>query len=135
MELNSDKNVTPVNCAISNANGIAALHESANPGISSLTHPILTLFDFPVATLRLDDLVEQQRLEEVSFIKIDTEGAESIIVEGSIETFKRFEPDFYIVVHTPESFAKCRELLDFLSWDYDDSNPDARPFMVRCVTR
>lgn len=48
---------------------------------------------------RLDDFVPTLNLEKIDFIKIDTEGAEYNILEGGIQTLKKYKPKLLIEFH------------------------------------
>ena len=49
----------------------------------------------------LDQLVEQQRLQHVHFIKIDVEGAEDLVVEGARNTLMVFRPVLLLEILEP----------------------------------
>lgn len=53
----------------------------------------------PVLTTRIDDLVEQQGLDRVDFIKMDIEGAETAALEGAAGTIRRFKPKLGISIY------------------------------------
>jgi FkbM family methyltransferase len=45
-----------------------------------------------VLVISLDDLVDWENLETVSYIKIDAEGAEESIIKGGVKTIQKFRP-------------------------------------------
>lgn len=45
-----------------------------------------------VKTLNIDDLVEEEKLKKVDFIKLDVEGAELAALHGAVNTLRRFKP-------------------------------------------
>lgn len=47
---------------------------------------------YPVKTLTLDNFVDDNQLQAVDLIKIDTEGTENIILEGAFNTIQKFSP-------------------------------------------
>jgi FkbM family methyltransferase len=58
-----------------------------------------------VATWRLDDLLAQEPVERLDFIKLDLEGAEELAVRGALETIKRYRP---IVMYEQSAKASSR---------------------------
>lgn len=81
-------------CALSNVVGRASFtYVPELPGWSGLelqpypieTHPQT----IEVEVCRLDDLISETRID---FMKIDVEGAEELVLEGSVETIKRCHP-------------------------------------------
>jgi FkbM family methyltransferase len=64
-----------------------------------------------VTVVRLDRLVQEQQLPMPRFIKIDTEGAEALVLKGGLETLRRARPRLAIAVHGP---GPTRATLDLL---------------------
>ncbi len=87
IQLNNLKNVTPLQIALGESEGIAELHtsESANIG----THSLAVRTDYPVSEkgqkIRLqkgDDLVKNSSILSPTAIKIDVEGSELNVLRG-----------------------------------------------------
>lgn len=55
--------------------------------------------DFSAKMQTLDDLVREEELEEISLIKIDTEGFELNVLEGSMRTLQKYKPDLIIAAY------------------------------------
>jgi FkbM family methyltransferase len=49
-----------------------------------------------VITTTLDSYVEEKSLEHLDFLKVDTEGAELLILKGGCEAIERFKPLIYV---------------------------------------
>jgi FkbM family methyltransferase len=101
IESNALKNVTAFNLAVSNKVGIFSLSNSipdgknANTNIEYGTDKSFNLGGVSlgkngeqVQTTTIDNL----ELKNLDFIKIDVEGAESLVILGGIETIKKYKP-------------------------------------------
>ena len=62
---------------------------------------------------RLDDVISQYHLRPPNVIKIDTEGAERIVLQGAKATLQQHKPRLAIALHGPDH---ARETLEFL-WE------------------
>jgi FkbM family methyltransferase len=91
--------VQPINAAIGDTHGQLTLHRwinrAGNTGIIAPTHEIAPGFalkseTFDVEMLPLDSLVDQ--MERLDLVKIDVEGAESLVVKGMAKLVDRFRP-------------------------------------------
>lgn len=71
-------------------------------------------------TLSIDDLVNNQNLHSVDFIKMDIEGSELNALIGGEKTLKRFRPKLAIsVYHKPDDFITIPTYLHGLNLDYN----------------
>ena len=70
-------------------------------------------------TITLDDFVMENNLEKVDFIKTDIEGAEPYMLEGALETIKRFKPKMAIsIYHNLDDFTGIINQIDGLNLGY-----------------
>jgi len=70
-------------------------------------------------TLSIDDLVKEQGLESVDFIKMDIEGAEMPALQGASETIRKFRPKLAIsVYHKSDDMIVIPEFIRSLNSDY-----------------
>jgi len=70
-------------------------------------------------TLSIDDLVKEQNIETVDFIKMDIEGAEMPALKGAVESIKRFKPKLAIsVYHKPDDMIVIPEFIRSLNPGY-----------------
>jgi FkbM family methyltransferase len=88
--------------AVSNFNGKAVFHLSAGKsgggqGSSSLREPNLTTTIFPeiefresveVDCIRLDDFCVERGISRIDFLWMDVQGAEDMVIDGGVETFR-----------------------------------------------
>jgi FkbM family methyltransferase len=71
--------------------------------------------DITIKVDRLDDIVE----EEITFIKMDIEGAEALAIEGAKETIKKYHPKLAIsVYHKKDDFWKIPQQIFEIRDDY-----------------
>jgi len=83
--------------ALSDTNGYAIYHSSDNNELSgSIKNPLLhkTVHthvkfneDYLIKTIRLDDFVEENKIEFVSYFHLDVQGAEDKVIGGGLKTF------------------------------------------------
>jgi len=72
-----------------------------------------------VHTKNIDDLVAEQNIKKVDFIKMDIEGAEPYALKGAIDTIKRFKPVLAIAIyHSLDDFINIPEWIDSLDLGY-----------------
>lgn len=74
--------------------------------------------DTEVNMMRLDDYVDERKLDSIDVMKVDVEGAEHRLIEGGIETLESHEPTLILELH-PEKISEfgssVAEFLDTLS--------------------
>ena len=55
--------------------------------------------DVKMKSTTIDKFVEENNIEKIDYIKMDVEGAEKNILEGSIKTIKKFKPSLAIAIY------------------------------------
>jgi FkbM family methyltransferase len=94
------KNVFPINMAVSDISGISTFYNATDNAYSGLKEtgkkPIFQTEN--VLVVRIDDFVNIQKIERLDFLKIDVEGFEHQVINGSMETLKRFKPIIMIEI-------------------------------------
>ncbi|MGB2091997.1 MAG: FkbM family methyltransferase [Akkermansiaceae bacterium] len=72
-----------------------------------------------VRTISIDDMVSEQNLSKVSFIKMDIEGAELQALKGAANTLRQYRPKLAICVyHDLEDFWTIPQYLEELDLGY-----------------
>lgn len=69
---------------------------------------------------KLDDFVPTLNLEKIDYVKIDTEGAEYNILQGGVETLKKYKPKLLIEFHLFKDGnigSKCHQLLKEIGYE------------------
>lgn len=69
-----------------------------------------------IRVARLDALIEQETLPPPAMMKIDTEGAEALVLGGAVETLRKHRPRLAIALHGPEPTRKVLSLLQSLGY-------------------
>jgi FkbM family methyltransferase len=106
-------NVKPLRVALSNKTGRVRLLMFERPGWSSITtlHKARVIGEVEVETTTLDRLVEDLKLRRVDLVKIDVEGAEINVLEGSTYTLSTYKPNMLIEVHGLDKLGRVKEIL------------------------
>ncbi len=75
-----------------------------------------------IRTLALDSFVFDEGHPPPEFIKIDVEGAESLVIAGGLRTIERYRPILLIELHGPKHAAEVWDLLlkQPYRWNYID---------------
>ena len=101
IKMNQADNIVPYRMAIFEKNTTLELFVSnrENLGMSSMFHHDMESgVTEKVKAVRLDDFMEQNRVQKVSLIKIDIEGAELHALRGMTKTIQQFRPVLMIEI-------------------------------------
>ena len=139
--LNGLDNVTLVGFALGNEDGTATMKVNVAgagmEGTSSLADSIHArrnpehYVERDVAVWRLDEVIARFLLPgPIRFVKIDTEGFETMIIEGGLETLRRDQPAMIVEAHT----NRLAQAGKSFRW-YLDTFPDHHVLIVHAVTR
>ena len=114
IRMNDLHNVQVVQVALSDRTSLAGF--SVDRGRSQ--NRIANVFRSPLVlpTFSLDEVIEVHRLRPPDLIKLDAEGAESLILKGAQRTIKRYRPILFVAMHGEEQRGACRTLLE--EWGY-----------------
>ena len=95
---NSITNITAVNEAIANYDGVLSLGNEHHALGNSVTRIGTNTDTFQVPCHKLETFVSRFGLTEPMFIKMDVEGSEELILED-IEFFEKWKPTLYLSTH------------------------------------
>ena len=74
--------------------------EDSKTPLSSDKYKKLGFTSTPVTSNTLDRVLKGEKVNKLSLIKIDVEGAEQLVLEGSINTIKEHKPNIILEVHS-----------------------------------
>jgi FkbM family methyltransferase len=127
LRLNGCRNVETEDCALGETDGTAQLHLvlGTDSGCNSLRMPAVTEQTelIPVRIERLDRVLQERRIGQVDFIKLDVEGAELSVLKGATELLQR-RPRPVIVAEVQDIRTKpwgypAKEIVRYLcNFDY-----------------
>jgi FkbM family methyltransferase len=116
--LNNMQNCLIVETAVSNRNGTRPFSAAAwdtNMGRLSFDGEIL------ISSITLDSCIYgEKRFLPPNIIKIDVEGAELEVLEGSSRTLTEFHPMIFLEVHGTQLHADCRAFLIAKGYHVDE---------------
>ncbi len=69
-----------------------------------------------IKVAKLDALIERETLPPPAMMKIDTEGAEALVLGGAVKTLEKYHPKLAIALHGPEPTRKVLTLLASLGY-------------------
>jgi FkbM family methyltransferase len=110
--MNHLDNVTVITAAVSAHTGIAAFSTDRGATMNALADRGSMM----VGTIALDSAA----LPPPALIKMDVEGAESMVLEGARETLRRARPVVFVALHSAHQKQLCSDLLRAEHYDLND---------------
>ena len=123
IRMNEIRNVKVVQVAVSKRTGLGAFSADRGRSQNSLVQDIAAPLLIP--TLSLDDAIELLDLTPPELVKIDVEGSEAQVLEGSRKTLIRYQPVIFVALHSKRQSIRCRSLFEDL--DYEVFRLDGAP--------
>jgi FkbM family methyltransferase len=108
MNLNELQNVTLLQTAISDRNGVVGFNVAKNNAMGFIDQA-QGLYKVP--TVSLDDLIADGVVPAPDVIKMDVEGAESLVLRGAKEVLTKKKAIFFIALHGDDQKRQCIEIL------------------------
>ena len=112
VKINRLGNVEMLETAVSDENGHSFFESGSGTGTGRLTSEGC----IKVRTVRLDDLVVERNIRP-DFMKIDTEGAEMLVLRGARQVLIESRPTLFLSTHGKEVHEKCCAFLTDLKYD------------------
>ena len=144
-------NVTRHNFALSNAKGQVSIYipvrpsKRISPGAAHMgdtahaetfgTATAPTVAELPINTDTLDAVAERERITNVDFMKIDVEGAESLVIAGGARTVAQHKPAIYCEISercanlgkSPADIIEPLQALGYRLFAYNERTRNAHP--------
>lgn len=115
MTMNRVSNVKVVAVALADKTGLADFTVDRGKSQNVLVDSGGSLF--MVATMRLDELVEDHGFSPPDLMKLDVEGAEASVLEGARLTLERHRPVVFVALHGGRQREACRLILESLGYE------------------
>lgn len=122
LSLNGISNCTVIPYAAWSRSGRVGWHRGAEPVWHGIQEESKS---DSVETVRVDDIISEQALDRVDWIKMDIEGAELEALKGAENTLARFKPRLFIEVHN--TTEAIREFLDSQGYRIERESFDEPP--------
>ena len=143
-------NITCHNFALSDTKGTVSIYipvrpsKRISPGAAHMgdtahvetfgTSTAPTVAELEIKTDALDAVAEHENITQVDFMKIDVEGAESLVIEGGSRTVAKSKPAIYCEIsqrcenlgRTPGSIIEPLQQLGYTLFAYNERTMDAR---------
>lgn len=100
--------------SIENGRSSASFIEGASTPLPSSYYSDFATTEVDVK--KLDDLVKDSRYPPPELIKIDVEGAESLVIMGALETLHEYKPIILVEIHSPANMLHVVTLLQPLGY-------------------
>lgn len=112
LRLNHIKNVTVIEAAVSDEDGIILFDEGTNNSTGHISSNGI----LEVQTVSLDNLVLNRKIPVPNYMKIDIEGAEYSALKGARSILEEAHPTIFLATHGSDMHQKCCHLLESLGY-------------------
>lgn len=119
IRLNRVGNIRLWEAGVSNDSGRSRFETRTGTGTGRLSRE----GDINVRTVRLDDLFLRGDLPHPDFMKIDVEGGEMAVLEGSMQLIRQTRPTLLVATHGREMHDNVTTFLDALGYEYRILDP------------
>ena len=113
LRINSIKNVTVIEAAVSDKSGLVPFDEGSD---SSSGHIGSVVGKLQVQVFALDDLISAGKLPAPDYIKMDIEGAEALALAGAESMLAKTHPTIFLATHGFTVHQKCCQMLQSLNY-------------------
>ncbi len=130
LELNGQTEALAYNCMVGakSGRGAVAHFNARNLGATSFA----PAKDGPIPMVALDDLIDAEEMQGLSFIKIDVEGMQMDVLNGAKKVLKAFKPALWIeILKKDNSYAETAKLLEGLGYTATRLAPNNHIFIPR----
>jgi FkbM family methyltransferase len=129
IDINRLENVTVIAAALTDSDGHARFHATADRVTSHLAmHGSIV-----VRCHRLDTLVERGTVPQPDIIKIDVEGAEAAVLRGALHVLRTARPVIFLATHGSMARGECEEILSTAGYTMEPIDGLDDEFVARGV--
>jgi FkbM family methyltransferase len=114
LQLNRIHNVTLLQAAASDKSGLIGFRIFESNSMGRISREIQ---EYQIPTISIDELVLVHGIPAPEVIKMDVEGAESLVLAGARQTLARARPIIFIALHGDDQARQCREILESSGYD------------------
>ena len=112
LEINHCDNAVVIEAAVSDKNGIFHFNDELNSSMGHLSED----GNLTVNTVSIDELAGNGKIPAPNYIKIDVEGAESLVLKGAKSTLINYNPKIFLATHSPKLHMDCCNFLMSLGY-------------------
>lgn len=112
LDINHCANVVVIEAAVSDKNGIFPFSEGPDSSMGHLSNES----NLTVNTVSIDYLVMRREIPAPSYMKIDVEGAELLVLKGAKATLNNHNPEVLLATHSPKIHRDCCDFLKSLDY-------------------
>jgi len=134
IQMNKCTNVRVIECALSNVSGNCLFFEHPDNTMGSISKN----GNLEVPTLTLDSVVADGIAPPPDLIKMDVEGAESIVLRGGLDVLRNYCPTLLISLHSDQQRKECIDLLQGLGYSVqpiDDRDLSRTSDIIACKSK
>lgn len=117
LEINNIDNVELIESAVSDESGYTYLEPGDHPSTPHITE-FKSNGNHKIRTYSLDDLINSKSINPPDVMKIDVEGAELMVLKGSIYILKNYKPKIFLELHSKELFTECKSFLKDYNYSF-----------------
>jgi FkbM family methyltransferase len=108
LKLNRIKNATLLQVAVVNRTGVTGFHVAQNNSMGVITREGI----YRVPSVTIDDLIADEIVPIPEVIKIDVEGAESLVLDGARTLLRKQRTRLFVALHGDQQRLDCRGILE-----------------------
>jgi len=112
LRINHTRNATVIEAAVGDHSGVVGFKR----GSSTAMGYVSSTGDLEVESVALDELISKQELPVPQYVKIDVEGGEVLVLQGSLGLLKQEHPMLFLATHGPDLHRQCCGLLGSLGY-------------------